>query len=159
MPIANFGNHRRAMREKPTLATRDRAPWPAVFTCMVGVWLATVLVKLGNPIVFRIAPPANGWELLLNSWPVAWGYVFLAAILPLAVLVRPRKSAAPKWIIALPLVWFCWQLAGAAQTVAGRMTPEQAMENLRVLDETQRLLSGNIQEALTLEVGLLRLTL
>jgi len=51
------------------------------------------------------------------------------------------------------------QLAGAAQTVAGRMTPEQAMENLRVLDETQRLLSGNIQEALTLEVGLLRLTL
>jgi len=51
------------------------------------------------------------------------------------------------------------QLTGAARTVAGRMPREQAMENLRVLAETQRLLSGNIQEALTLEVGLLRLTL
>jgi len=110
------------MREKPTLETRDRAPWPAVLTCAAGVWLATVLVKLGNPIIFPIARPEDRWELLLDSWPVAWGYVFLAVILPLAVLARPRKSTAPKWVIALPLVWFCWQLASAVQTVDPGLT-------------------------------------
>jgi len=110
------------MSDKPTLETRDRAPWPAVFSCSVGIWLAAVLVKLGNPIIFPIAPPGNGWEFLLDSWPVAWGYVFLAAILPLAVLVQPRKSTAPKWIIALPLFWLCWQLASALQTVDPGLT-------------------------------------
>ncbi len=110
------------MREKPTPVTTDRAPWPAVLTWMVGVWLAVVLVKLGNPIIFHVARPADGWEFLLDSWPVAWGYVFLAAILPLAVLVRPWNSTAPKWVLVLPLVWFCCQLASALQTVDPGLT-------------------------------------
>ena len=49
-------------------------------------------------------------------------------------------------------------LASTAQ-VAGRITPRQAMENLRVLEQTQRLLGTNVQEALALEVGLLKLHL
>jgi DNA polymerase-3 subunit delta' len=50
------------------------------------------------------------------------------------------------------------QLTGAAQ-VAGRITGRQALENLRVLEQTQRLLYTNVQEALALEVGLLKLHL
>ena len=50
------------------------------------------------------------------------------------------------------------QLAGAAQ-VAKRLSPRQAMENLRVLERTQKLLGSNVQEALALEVGLLKLNL
>ena len=50
------------------------------------------------------------------------------------------------------------QLASAGR-VAGRVSASQAMENLRVLERTQRLLGSNVQEALALEVGLLKLNL
>jgi DNA polymerase-3 subunit delta' len=50
------------------------------------------------------------------------------------------------------------QITGA-ETVARRITPRQAQENLAVLEQTQRLLHGNVQEALALEVGLLKLRL
>lgn len=51
------------------------------------------------------------------------------------------------------------QLATAVQEIARRISTQQAMENLRVIEETQRLLASNVQEALTLEVGLLKLQL
>jgi DNA polymerase-3 subunit delta' len=50
------------------------------------------------------------------------------------------------------------QIAGADE-VARRLTPRQAQENLSVLEQTQRLLHTNVQEALALEVGLLKLQL
>jgi DNA polymerase-3 subunit delta' len=50
------------------------------------------------------------------------------------------------------------QIAGADE-IARRITPRQARENLAVLEQTQRLLHGNVQEALALEVGLLKLQL
>ena len=46
-----------------------------------------------------------------------------------------------------------------AERVAGRLTTQQALENLQVIEETQRLLHTNVQEALALEVGLLKLNL
>lgn len=49
--------------------------------------------------------------------------------------------------------------AEAAARVAHRLSPRQAMENLQSLEQTQRLLFSNVQEALALEVGLLKLKL
>jgi hypothetical protein len=43
------------------------------------------------------------------------------------------------------------------EAVAKRITSRQALENLRTLEQTQRLLHTNVQEALALEVGLLKL--
>ena len=43
--------------------------------------------------------------------------------------------------------------------VARRLTPRRARENLQILEQTQRLLHTNVQEALALEVGLLKLQL
>lgn len=50
------------------------------------------------------------------------------------------------------------QIAGADE-VARRLTPQQARENLQVMEQTQRLLYSNVQEGLALEVGLLKLKL
>ena len=50
------------------------------------------------------------------------------------------------------------QIAGADE-VAKRINPHQARENLSVLEQTQKLLHSNVQEALALEVGLLKLQL
>ncbi len=44
-----------------------------------------------------------------------------------------------------------------AETVARRIKPHQALENLQTLEQTQRLLHTNVQEALALEVSLLKL--
>jgi len=44
-----------------------------------------------------------------------------------------------------------------AETVAQRISSRQALENLQTLEQTQRLLHTNVQEALALEVGLLKL--
>ena len=49
------------------------------------------------------------------------------------------------------------QLMGTAGKVAERVSSEQAVENLQQLETLQRLLSSNVQEALALEVGLLKL--
>lgn len=51
------------------------------------------------------------------------------------------------------------QLAAATRQVAARVSPSAAAENLRTLERTQRLLFGNVQEALALEVGLVKLQL
>jgi DNA polymerase-3 subunit delta' len=48
------------------------------------------------------------------------------------------------------------KIAGA-ENVAGKISPRQALENLQTLEQTQRLLHTNVQEALALEVGLLKL--
>lgn len=50
------------------------------------------------------------------------------------------------------------EIAGT-RAVAGRLSPQRAGENLRVIEQTQRLLHTNVQEALALEVGLLKLQL
>ena len=50
------------------------------------------------------------------------------------------------------------QIAGADE-VARRISTRQARENLAVMEQTQRLLHSNVQEALALEVGLLKLQL
>ena len=58
--------------------------------------------------------------------------------------------AAGKELLTFP------EIAGA-ETVARRISPRQALENLQTLEQTQRLLHTNVQEALALEVGLLKL--
>lgn len=45
----------------------------------------------------------------------------------------------------------------ASRTVARRISRAHALENLRVVEQTQRLLHTNVQEALAIEVGLLKL--
>jgi hypothetical protein len=59
---------------------------------------------------------------------------------------------SPEGLLVLP------QMAGTKR-VAQRISPKQAMENLRVMEQLQRWLSTNVQEALALEVGLLKLHL
>ena len=50
-------------------------------------------------------------------------------------------------------------LRADSAAVAGRISPNEAAENLRVMEDTNRLLGSNVQEALAIEVGLLKLKL
>ena len=90
----------------------------------MGLWLAVVFAKFGNPIIFGqlIDPPKNLLELILNPWPTSWGYVFLGIVLVFALAIWQWKPAVPKWVLILPLVWFAWQLVSAHQTMSGQLT-------------------------------------
>ena len=50
-------------------------------------------------------------------------------------------------------------LADSAQKVGGRLTQREAEENLRLVEQTQRILHTNVTELLALEIGLLKLKL
>jgi len=63
-----------------------------------------------------------------------------------------HSLAAGEELLHLPQIY-------GADEVAKRITTRQAQENLVVLEQTQRLLYSNVQEALALEVGLLKLQL
>jgi DNA polymerase III subunit delta' len=51
------------------------------------------------------------------------------------------------------------QFGNASRQVAGRIGVNAALENLRVVEQTYRLLHTNVQEALAMEVGFLKLKL
>lgn len=66
------------------------------------------------------------------------------------------------WLASLGVdhpLQFLPELQPMAATIAQRLQPSEAMQNLAVMEQTQRLLTTNIQEALALEVGLLKLKL
>jgi len=69
-----------------------------------------------------------------------------------AVNGRGSASASVESLLAFP------QLEGAKR-VAERISPQAALENLRAVEQLQRWLHTNVQEALALEVGLLKLQL
>ena len=69
----------------------------------------------------------------------------------LQTLEEDRRTS-PEGLLAFP------QLAGSNR-VARRISLKAALENLRVIEQLQRWLHTNVQEALALEVGLLKLHL
>jgi exonuclease VII large subunit len=64
-----------------------------------------------------------------------------------------KTLRAPDALLALP------ELGESAAAVARKVTRQDAQRNTEILEELQRMLHTNVQEALALEVGLLRLKL
>jgi DNA polymerase-3 subunit delta' len=65
---------------------------------------------------------------------------------------RPEAKPLAQALLSFP------DLGGTRQ-VARRLSSQKAMENLQIMEQLQRWLSTNVQEALALEVGLLKLHL
>jgi DNA polymerase III subunit delta' len=88
--------------------------------------------------------------LLLVQWWLR--DVWLSTLCPdkIGTAENGRILAAGGGLLKFP------EIPGTA-AIAGRVTPRQALENLQTLEQTQRLLHTNVQEALALEVGLLKL--
>lgn len=112
------------MPVKSTNPALNGTRWPKVFAGLVGAWLGLSLLKFGNPIILDrlVEPPREFWEFVFNSWPVAWGYAMLAVLLAASAPVVRFKAKVPFWVLALPLIWFGWQLLSATGTVDARLT-------------------------------------
>jgi DNA polymerase III subunit delta' len=75
------------------------------------------------------------------------------------VISPSDKTASGSGAGALERSLLSFPELAATDVVAQRLSPFQSLENLQVLDQLQRWLGGNVQEALALEVGLLKLHL
>src|SRR2546426_8263924 len=64
---------------------------------------------------------------------------------PSPPLFRPRTLATPADLLRFS------ELKVSAEAVARRISPKDALKNLQVLEQTQRLLHTNVQEALRSE--------
>ena len=98
---------------------------PRIFAGLFGAFLGLCLLKFGNPPITEkwITAPANVWEFLLGfPWPMAWAYWLLALVGVAGVAVARRKSAAPWWLVAMPLVWLVWQFLAGTQSVDPELT-------------------------------------
>ena len=98
--------------------------WEGVFAGAVGLWLALALIKFGNPVILdqQIQAPSNLDELLINSWPIAWGYALLAIIFIVGCKFWRWRTPVPMWLLVVPLVWLGWQFVSAMQTVDRALT-------------------------------------
>jgi DNA polymerase-3 subunit delta' len=84
------------------------------------------------------------WLALLQGW--------LRDVWMHTLRIKDKKSGAAGALLNFP------ELEGA-RSVAQRVSANEAMENLQVVEQLQRLLATNVQEALALEVALLKMRL
>jgi O-antigen ligase len=98
---------------------------PHVFPCAFGLFLGLCLLKFGNPPITEkyVLSPSGFWEFLIGyPWPIAWAYGLLVLVSVSGMLIARWQSTAPRWLVALPLVWLVWQFVATAHSVDASLT-------------------------------------
>ncbi len=96
-----------------------------VFAGLLGAFLGLALLKFGNPPVTEkyVDAPQNIWQFVLGyPWPINWAYWLLVPVGVVGVGVARRNSAAPLWLLLLPVVWLVWQFVASAQSADPALT-------------------------------------
>jgi O-antigen ligase len=98
------------------------SPW--VFSGLFGAFLGLALLKFGNPPIMEkfIEPPTNLTEWIIMSWPVGVGYWLLGVVAVVGLFAGHGQTGAPKWVLALPLLWLGWQFVSATHSVDPDLT-------------------------------------
>ncbi len=107
----------------------------AVFAGLFGAWIGLSFLKFGNPSLFttRIAVPEDSLQLLIDPWPLIWGY---ALMVPLGLIGIRRWNwprGVPAWIMALPAIWFGVQVLSAFRTIDSTVTAATILHFLSVV--------------------------
>jgi hypothetical protein len=98
---------------------------PSLFSGLFGGFLGLTLVKFGNPPIMEkwVNAPTQFYEFVFGyPWPITWAYWMLGLVGVVGVAVARWKSVAPRWLIALPLVWLVWEFLAGTQSVSAELT-------------------------------------
>jgi len=101
-------------------ATRSERRWlGALFPALSGLWLGLALLKFGNPVLLadKIEAPRSYLQILIDAWPIGWGYGVLAVVAALSLLLWRWPPYGSRWIVALPAAWFFVQLLASTGSV------------------------------------------
>jgi len=114
------------MKPEPQLVgARKGELWPSVFAGLFGALLGLCLLKFGNPPIMEkyVTAPEGVWEFLLGyPWPMAWAYGMLLVVALAGLAVARWKLTAPRWLLALPLLWLVWEFIAGAHSVSPELT-------------------------------------
>ncbi len=110
----------------PLAASHGDGLLVSLFAGSFGAFLGLSFLKFGNPPIMEkwVVAPTNGFEFLLGfPWPITWAYWLLGFVTLVGLMVvRSPKPGAPRWLLALPMVWLVWQLLAGTQTVDASLT-------------------------------------
>lgn len=98
---------------------------PSIFAALFGAFLGLTLLKFGNPPITEkwVVAPDGFWGFVFGyPWPISWAYGMLVLVGVAGIAVARWNSAAPRWLIALPLVWLAWQFIAGARSVDPELT-------------------------------------
>jgi O-antigen ligase len=103
---------------------RDGDSAPRTFAALFGALLGLALLKFANPVILEkfVTPPGNFYDWMISPWPLAIGYWLLVPVAIIGLLIANWKSNAPKFLLALPLIWLGWEMLLTATTVDVRLT-------------------------------------
>jgi hypothetical protein len=121
---------------KSVRANANRTPGPnhTWFAAILGVLLGLSLVKFGTPVVLdrHVHRPETPLELVLNAWPLSWGFALAGIVLLIALVVfitRRRQFSTQlfarrlsPFFFSLPLLWYGWQWIAAMETAHQGLT-------------------------------------
>jgi O-antigen ligase len=106
------------------LTASENSQRDGAFSGIVGLFLALVLLKLGNPVIMddRISSPTTFLEFVLGPWPMRWGFVMLGLVLAIGLRYWKWPTGVSRCWTALPAIWLGWQFVSAVTTVDARLT-------------------------------------
>jgi hypothetical protein len=107
-------------RKNPEL----RSVWQTSFALFIGLFLALLLLKWGNPVILseQVQAPSEFAEWLVQAWPLNWAYPVLFCIGLVALPGMKSNSAFKKWPVILMFVWFVWQFLAASQSIDPKLS-------------------------------------
>lgn len=98
--------------------------YDAFFCLFAGFWVGLSLLKFGNPIILDrlVSQPKFFIEILLESWPVKWGYALTTLLLIAGVRLVKVQVTRRMWPIGLLLLWFFWALLSNTRSIDPRLS-------------------------------------
>src|SRR5262249_44380880 len=102
-------------KPRPSLSATE------LYSLAFGLFLGLAIIKFGNPVILDqiIYTPQTFSDILHDAWPLRWANWFLVIIVligvAIALAIKPRWPAT-RWLWALPVIWFIWQILSAASS-------------------------------------------
>jgi O-antigen ligase len=90
-----------------------------VFAIVFGAFLGLCLLKFGNPPIMEqwVTKPDGFLEFVISfPWPIQWAYGLLVVVAVAGVAAGRWDTSVPKWLVALPLLWFIWEFIAGTQS-------------------------------------------
>jgi O-Antigen ligase len=104
----------------PRISVGEDGLWQKIFAGFFGGFLGLSLAKFGNPPIMEkwVTKPEGLIEFVFTyPWPIGWAYGLLFVVGIAGVAVWRWNCNGPKWLIAMPLLWFIWEFIAGTQSV------------------------------------------
>jgi O-antigen ligase len=109
----------------PTISGAEDGLRQKIFATVFGGVLGLCLLKFGNPPIMEqwVTKPEGFLEFVFFfPWPIQWAYGLFVVVVVAGVAAGRWDFSVPKWLFALPLLWFVWEFIAGTQSVDWKLS-------------------------------------